>query len=56
MGSSRKTIGGKTSMREVRIQSVDEFIDSQPGSSHQRRIIFFGFLAAALDAFDAACA
>lgn len=40
-------------MREVRIQSVDEFIDSQPVSSHQRRVTFFCFVVAVLDGFDA---
>lgn len=36
-------------------QTIDAFIDAQPVSAFQRRIIFFCFLVASLDGFDAAC-
>lgn len=42
-------------MRKAVSQSVDEFIDSQPVSGYQRKIIFLCFLVAALDGYDAAC-
>jgi MFS family permease len=42
-------------MRESAQQSIDAFIDAQPVSAFQRWIIFFCFLVASLDGFDAAC-
>jgi AAHS family 4-hydroxybenzoate transporter-like MFS transporter len=45
----------ETSMLNSKVQRVDQFIDSQPMSDYQKRVIFFCFLVAGLDGFDAAC-
>lgn len=41
-------------MQAVGGQSVDQFIDSQPMSRYQKKVVFLCFLIAALDGFDAA--
>ncbi|WP_042337737.1 MFS transporter [Paraburkholderia ferrariae] len=42
-------------MQDNRQQRIDQFIDSQPVSGYQKRIIFLCFLVAALDGLDTAC-